>query len=108
MTNSQSDVAAAVERVRGMLNALGPDHALKVEARRARDRTRKRKVRRQQQTPEQVERERQRQRRARANKIPRPFLVIDGEGGGTDAIGRQPYLLMVAGDASGEMVRVHQ
>jgi hypothetical protein len=31
----------------------------------------------------------------------RPFIAIDGEGGGVDALGRQHYLRMCAGDANG-------
>src|SRR5205814_7943115 len=80
--------------------------ALKVETRRARDRTRKREVRRQQQTPEQIERSRERHRQAYAKKPLRPFIGIDGEGGGTDAIGRQHYKMMGACDAAAEMVRI--
>src|SRR5262249_4086655 len=57
---------------------------------------------RRQQTPEQIERNRERQRPARANRPLRPFWAIDGEGGGTDALGRQIYLTMVAADAFGE------
>jgi hypothetical protein len=38
-----------------------------------------------------------------------PFLAIDGEGGGTDALGRQNYFLMVAsGQASGEEYVLHR
>jgi len=105
MTAPPSDAAAAVERIRGMISALGPEYALAVEARRERERQRKREARRRQ-TPEQIGRERERKREARARKEPRPFLAIDGEGGGKDALGRQYYLLMGAADASGEMKHI--
>jgi hypothetical protein len=105
MTTSPSDIAAAAERAGELLKALGPDHALAAEARLARDRERQREKRRRQ-TPEQIEDERERQRKARARKPPRPFLAIDGEGGGTDALGRQLYLTMVAADAFGEEERI--
>jgi hypothetical protein len=97
------DLAAAKKHVRELLEALGPDYASTVEARRARDSARKGKERRRQ-TPEQTERERKRQQQVRVSRKPRPFLAIDGEGGGMDAWGRQPYLLMVAADGSGEKV----
>jgi hypothetical protein len=100
MTTLPSDAAAAVERVRDMIKALGPEYALAVEARRENERQRKRDAR-QQQTPEQIGRERERKREARASQPPRPFLAIDGEGGGTDHLERQHYLLMIAADASG-------
>ena len=97
-----------------------------VEDRRERERQRQRKRKaRKQQTPEQRERERERERarkrearlhqtpeqrerekergRARDRKKLRPFMGIDGEGGGTDDLGRQNYLLMVAsGTETGE------
>jgi hypothetical protein len=61
------------------------------------ERVRKREARTRQ-TPEQRERERQRSRSRQ-----RPFIAIDGEGGGTDYLGRQNYLLMVAsGQTAGE------
>ena len=101
MTTLPSDAAAAVEYVRERIKALGPEYALEVEARREQERRRKRDAR-QRQTPEQFGRERERKREARANGELRPFLAIDGEGGGTDYLGRQHYLLMVAADASGE------
>ena len=47
------------------------------------------------QTPEQREREKEREGRRNRAKL-RPFMAIDGEGGGTDALGRQNYFLMVA------------
>jgi hypothetical protein len=67
------------------------------EEQRERHRLRQRKARKRQ-TPEQRERERQRSRSRQ-----RPFIAIDGEGGGTDDLGRQNYLLMVAsGQTAGE------
>src|SRR5438105_734862 len=72
---------------------------------RARESARKRKERRQQ-TPKQIERARERQRQARARQPLRPFLAMDGEGGGTDDLGRQLYLMMVAADALGEEERI--
>src|SRR5262249_19445342 len=85
-----------------------------VEARRERERARKQEARRRQ-TSEQRERERNRKQEARAiqtpeqreqqrerrqsRKTPRPFMAIDGEGGGTDYEGRQNYMLMVAANS---------
>jgi hypothetical protein len=55
-----------------------------------------------QRTAEQREREKERNARRNRTKL-RPFMAIDGEGGGTDALGRQNYLLMVAsGSTAGE------
>lgn len=57
---------------------------------------------RKRQTPEQRKREEERQR-SRSRQKQRPFMPIDGEGGGTDYLGRQHYLLMVAsGQTAGE------
>jgi hypothetical protein len=54
------------------------------------------------QTPEQREREKKREGRRNRAKL-RAFMAIDGEGGGTDALGRQNYFLMVAsGQSLGE------
>jgi hypothetical protein len=47
------------------------------------------------QTREQREREKERERKRCRRKV-RPFMAIDGEGGGTDALGRQNYFLMMA------------
>jgi hypothetical protein len=70
------------------------------EHRRARNRERMRTTR-QQMTPEQCEKERERNRSR--HKIIRPFMAVDGEGGGIDPVGRQPYLLMAAsGSTAGE------
>jgi hypothetical protein len=95
------DRDAAVAHIAALLDALGPEHAAVVEARRERARTRMQKLRRQQ-TPEQIEREAERKRNARARKPPHPFMAIDGEGGGTDACGRQDYNLMMAVSAEQE------
>jgi hypothetical protein len=74
---------------------------------RERDRVRKRNAR-QHRTPEQREREKERERARSRNKL-RPFMAIDGEGGGTDNLGRQNYLLMVAsGPVSGEERILHR
>src|SRR5579863_5252110 len=66
---------------------------------RAREAARKRNARKVR-TPEQRERDKQRER-ARIRKL-RAFIAIDGEGGGTDPLGRQNYLLMVASGPIGE------
>jgi hypothetical protein len=55
------------------------------------------------QTPEQREREKERETK-RCRRKEQPFLGIDGEGGGTDALGRQNYFLMVAANAGEEYV----
>jgi hypothetical protein len=71
------------------------------------ERARKREERKRQ-TPEQRERERERDRK-RCRKKLRPFMAIDGEGGGTDELGRQNYLLMVAsGPAAGKEHLLHR
>jgi len=103
--------------VADMIQAHGPEYARVVEARRERERERKREARRRQ-TPEQIERERERKRDERRQQTPeqcerqrehrrcrkqlRPFIAIDGEGGGTDHLGRQNYLLMVAANSEEE------
>src|SRR5215472_5235120 len=97
-----------------MTQAGGAEYERAIEARRERERARKREARRRQ-TPEQRERERNRKRKARAiqtpeqrkqererrlsRKTPRPFIGIDGEGGGTDYEGRQNYLFMRAANS---------
>ena len=95
------DRDAAVAHIAALLDALGPEHAAVVEARRERARTRMQKLRRQQ-TPEQIERAAELKRNSRAHKPPRPFMAIDGEGGGTDACERQDYNLMMAVSAEQE------
>lgn len=101
-------------RIADMTKARGVEHQRSVEARRERERERKQKARRQQ-SPEQRQHERERKQKARAKqtpkqrehekeqrrsrKSPRPFMAIDGEGGGTDFEGRQNYLLMVAANS---------
>ena len=113
------------ERVEGSMGARGPDHERLVEHRRELERMRKREARKRQ-TPEQQEHERERKREARLRQTPeqrerekqregrrdraklKPFLAIDGEGGGTDELGRQNYFLMVAsGQTPGEEYILH-
>jgi hypothetical protein len=102
----------AAGRIADMAKARGTDYQKLVEGRRKRERARKQKARRRQ-TPEQRERERKRKARAiqssnqreqererrQLRKTLRPFLPIDGEGGGTDYEGRQNYILMVAANS---------
>ena len=66
-------------------------------AQRAADKDRKRKERKSW-TPAQRESERERNRLRSRTQI-RPFMGVDGEGAGADALGRQPYLLMAASAA---------
>ena len=113
-------------RVEDSIRARGPDYQRLVERRRELERSRKREARKRQ-TPEQREHERERKREARLQQTPvqrerekdregrrnraklRPFMAIDGEGGGTDALGRQNYLLMVAsGSTTGEERILHR
>jgi hypothetical protein len=69
------------------------------------DRVRKQEVR-ERQTPEQREKEREERRSRR--KLPN-FMAVDGEGGGTDALGRQNYFLMCAsGQTAGEEYICHR
>ena len=108
------------ERAEEYIRARGPVYQRLVEQRREHERMRKRKARKRQtteerehererkrqarlrQTPEQREREKEREGRRDRAKL-KPFLAIDGEGGGTDELGRQNYFLMVAsGQTSGE------
>jgi hypothetical protein len=114
------------ERVEGSIGARGPEYQRLVEQRREHERVRKREARKRQtaeerehererkrqarlgQTPEQREREREREGRRNRAKL-RPFMAVDGEGGGTDALGRQNYLLMVAsGGTAGEERILHR
>jgi DNA polymerase type B, organellar and viral len=107
-------------RVEDNIRARGPDYQRLVEHRRELERLRKREARKRQ-TPEQRENERERKREARLQQTHeqrerekeregrrdraklKPFLAIDGEGGGIDALGRQNYFLMVAsGQTLGE------
>jgi hypothetical protein len=113
-------------RVEESIRARGPDYQRLVEHRRELERLRKREARKRQ-TPEQRENERARKRQARLGQTPeqrerekkreatrcrrkeRPFMAVDGEGGGTDALGRQNYLLMVAsGNTPGEERVLHR
>jgi hypothetical protein len=73
---------------------------------RERERARKQNERKRY-TPEQREREKQREQRRDRKKL-RPFMAIDGEGGGTDALGRQNYLLMAAAGTAGEEYILHK
>jgi hypothetical protein len=100
-------------RVNELIQARGAEYVRLVADRREGQRQRKRDARKRQmpeqrehdrvrkwearkrQTPEQRDRETQRGRDRSRTKI-RPFMAIDGEGGGTDALGRQNYLSMVA------------
>src|SRR6516164_6908785 len=113
-----TDVVTA--RVVEMIESRGSDYVADVEARlrhrRERDCRRKKKAR-QQLTSEQRQRECVRKREARtlltleqqehereqrrSRKKQRPFMAVDSEGGGTDELGRQNCLLMLAADASG-------
>jgi hypothetical protein len=114
------------ERVEGSIGARGPEYQRLVEQRREHERVRKREARKRP-TPEQREHERERKREARLRQTPgqrerekerearrdraklKPFLAIDGEGGGTDELGRQNYFLMVAlGQTSGEEYILHR
>jgi hypothetical protein len=68
--------------------------------RRRQEALRKREARRRQ-TPEQREKEQEREsKRNRARKIA-PFMAVDGEGAGTDVLGRQHYKMMAASRADG-------
>jgi hypothetical protein len=108
------------KHVEGSIGARGPEYQRLVERRREHERMRKREARKRQtteeredererkrqarlrQTPEQREREKERDGRRNRAKL-KPFLAIDGEGGGIDALGRQNYFLMVAsGQTLGE------
>jgi hypothetical protein len=113
------------ERVEGRNGARGAEYQRLVDQRREHERARKREARKRQ-TPEGRELERERKRQARLRQTPgqrerekereakrcrrkeKPFLAIDGEGGGTDALGRQIYFLMVASGTSGEEYILHR
>lgn len=99
-------------RFNEFIHARGADYEQLIADRRERRRQQKRDARKLQ-TTEQRNRERLRkqderkrstpeqhaheqQREQRRERKARPFMAIDGEGGGTDALGRQNYLLMVA------------
>jgi hypothetical protein len=86
-------------RLADMIQARGAEYARAIEARREHERERKREARRRQ-TPDQIDRERARKRETRtlltleqkerereqrrSRKKLRPFMGVDGEGGGTD------------------------
>jgi hypothetical protein len=90
--------AAAVKYVAERLKALGPEHAHTIKARRDKGRIRKQRSHAQQ-SPEQQQHEKE-QRQAR-RKL-KPFLSLDGEGGGEDPLGRQHYLMMSAAGIDGQ------
>src|SRR5580698_5347137 len=117
MLNTNRSAKARLEEI---IRSRGPDYQRLIQLRRELERLRKRQARKQQ-TPEQLEHERARKREARGRQTPeqrehekerearrdraklKPFLAIDGEGGGTDELGRQNYFLMVAsGQTAGE------
>lgn len=103
----------------GEIMPAGIDPAALLESRRERERLRKREARKRQ-TPAHRERDRLRKQEARNRRTTDererekvrergrdrkkiwPFMAIDGEGGGTDHLGRQNYLLMVAAGIAGE------
>jgi hypothetical protein len=112
-------------RIDEMIREHGTDYEHLIEQRHERERARKRTFRkerqtpgqrqrecarkgeeRERQTPEQREREKERER-SRDRKKLRPFMGVDGEGGGTDALGRQNYFLMCAAGQSGEKHLCH-
>lgn len=113
--------------IKELIQKRGADYEHVVEVRRQRERARKREARNQQ-TPAQRQRERLRKQEARkrqtveqreretkreksrCRKKVRPFMAIDGEGGGTDDLGRQNYFLMIAsGETSGaEHILCHE
>ncbi len=92
-------------RIDEMIRARGADYQCLLELRRQRVRERARirqQEARKRQTPEQREAAKERKRNHARTKL-RPFMAIDGEGAGTDHLGRQPYLLMAAsGPTAGE------
>jgi DNA polymerase type B, organellar and viral len=121
-----SDDPGIDERAEEYIRAHGLEYERLVEHRCEVERARKREARKRQ-TPEQQEQESARKREARLRQTPeqrerekgregrreraklKPFLAIDGEGGGTDALGRQNYLLMVAsGNTPGEERILHR
>jgi hypothetical protein len=121
MTNGE-----ATARVAEMIRERGVEYERLIGQRTERERTRKREARKRR-TAEQLDRERERKREARKRQTPdqwerekhrekmrcrkklRPFMAIDGEGGGTDELGRQNYLLMVASElTSGEEHILHR
>lgn len=103
-SSSSPSRAAALAHVKKMMRALDDDSRQQIAERHARtqayDRNRKRNARARM-TPaerEQTHRhDRVAQKKRRAAKPPRPFIGIDGEGGGTDDQGRQNYILLRAG-----------
>jgi DNA polymerase type B, organellar and viral len=118
VTLKKTDAARCIS---DMVQARGVEYERTLEGRRERKREqeciRKREAR-QRQTPDQRERERVRKRKARplltleqkerereqrrSRKKLRPFMAVDGEGGGTDELGRQNYLHMHAANSEEE------
>ena len=103
---------AVIACIDEMIRARGDDYARLIEdrresrrvrkhtpAQREKERTRK-QLARQQQTPEQRSHAKERERVRSRQKLCR-FMAVDGEGGGTDRLGRQHYLLMVAAGTTG-------
>jgi hypothetical protein len=117
------DVIARIDEV---IRERGPEYEHLVEQRRERQRMRKRVWRKQRQTPEHREHDRGRKREERELKTPeqrererqreikrdrkklRSFMAVDGEGGGTDPLGRQNYFLMCAAGQSGQEYLCHR
>jgi hypothetical protein len=118
MTLAKTDAA---RRIGDMIQARGVEYERAIEARREQKREqerRRKRVARERQTSDQRERESARKREARtlltleqrerereqrrSREKLRPFMAVDGEGGGTDKLGRQNYLLMVAANSEGE------
>jgi hypothetical protein len=113
-------------RAAEMIRERGVEFERLIEQRTDRERTRKREARkrrtlqqqererirkreaRKRQTPEQREREKHREK-TRCRKKLRTFMAIDGEGGGTDELGRQNYFLMCAsGQTPGDEYLTHR
>jgi hypothetical protein len=61
---------------------------------------------RKRETAEQREREKKRQASRSRRKV-RPFMAVDGEGGGTDEVGRQNYFLMATVAGTSEAYICH-
>ncbi len=98
-------------RIEDIVQRRGAAYVHLVTERRERERLRKQQARNRQ-TPEQRDHERDRKREARKRQTPeqrerekqrgykrdrrklRPFMGVDGEGGGTDELHRQNYFLM--------------
>ena len=111
---------AVIARIDKMTRARGDDYARLVEYRRESRRARKHtpeqreKERARKHSSKQREKERTRKQLARQQQTPEqrnkihPFMSVDGEGGGTDRLGRQHYQLMMAAGATGERHMTHR